>query len=269
MVCTSCDINLSEKEPVVYVKYYPIEVDSLWGYIDTTGLVVIEPQYDRASEFSYNLAAVMIDDKWGFINEKGQMVIEPVFERTRNFTVDFIAATSLDGKYGFIDTTGTVIIDYNFDYVTGFNHGSSVVRKDGKYGVIDIDGEYIIPLVFDHANNFYGDQAFVAKEIDGEEYWAIYDRYDSLITDFDYRPAIYYTGLSEGISATYPLPGFSEDKAPVMINDKKCYINRKGDVVLETDHELINFFYDGLAYAGEDGLFGFIDSFGTMRIEPL
>jgi len=38
------------------------------GYIDTTGKLVIQPQYDTVSDFSESLAAVKIGDKWGYID---------------------------------------------------------------------------------------------------------------------------------------------------------------------------------------------------------
>ncbi len=46
-----------------------------WGFVNTQGKVVIEPQYEAAKSFSYGLAAVCCDDKWGFINTENTLVI--------------------------------------------------------------------------------------------------------------------------------------------------------------------------------------------------
>jgi hypothetical protein len=42
-----------------------------WGYIDTRGHVIVNPQFDDARPFSEGMAAVLIRDhqadKWGYI----------------------------------------------------------------------------------------------------------------------------------------------------------------------------------------------------------
>lgn len=55
------------------------EKDGKWGFVDTSGKVVIEPQYEEARSFSNGLAAVRIKGKWGFINSDNEIIIEPDF----------------------------------------------------------------------------------------------------------------------------------------------------------------------------------------------
>jgi hypothetical protein len=45
-----------------------VQVGEKWGFIDKTGNLVIQPQFDEASEFSEGLARVRIGDKWGFVS---------------------------------------------------------------------------------------------------------------------------------------------------------------------------------------------------------
>src|SRR5882724_3631450 len=49
---------------------YVVLKDGKAGYIDKTGKLVIQPQYEgsSASSFSEGLAAVEVGDKWGFID---------------------------------------------------------------------------------------------------------------------------------------------------------------------------------------------------------
>lgn len=47
-----------------------------WGFADTNGNIVIEPQYEEAKSFSCGLAAVKINGKWGFINTANELVTE-------------------------------------------------------------------------------------------------------------------------------------------------------------------------------------------------
>ena len=53
-----------------------------YGFIDTTGKVVIEPQYDHVWEDFYknNYAIVEINGKYGVIDKTGKFVIEPKYD---------------------------------------------------------------------------------------------------------------------------------------------------------------------------------------------
>ncbi|PSO79918.1 MAG: hypothetical protein BRC51_06045 [Cyanobacteria bacterium SW_12_48_29] len=42
--------------------------------------MVINPQFDYAGEFSEGLAPIKISDKWGYIDKTGEMVINPQFD---------------------------------------------------------------------------------------------------------------------------------------------------------------------------------------------
>ena len=47
------------------------------GYIDKTGNIVIEPQFDFAHRFSGELAQVHVGDKIGYIDKTGRYVWQP------------------------------------------------------------------------------------------------------------------------------------------------------------------------------------------------
>ena len=53
--------------------------DGRYGYIDKSGNVMIDFEFEDAEKFSCGLAPVLIDGLWGFINEDGEVVIEPVY----------------------------------------------------------------------------------------------------------------------------------------------------------------------------------------------
>ena len=46
----------------------------------------IEAQYEDARSFSNGLAAVKVNGLWGFIDLSGEMVIEPAFLDAKDFT---------------------------------------------------------------------------------------------------------------------------------------------------------------------------------------
>lgn len=82
-----------------------IKQDGRYGYIDKTGNIVIEPQFNSPSIFSEGLAAVKIDGKYGYINKTGKIVIEARFERALQFSAG-LASVYVDDKRGYIDSTG-------------------------------------------------------------------------------------------------------------------------------------------------------------------
>ena len=59
---------------------------SKYGFIDKSGKVVIEPQFDWVGAFSEGLARVKKDGKYGFIDKSGKVVIEPQFDEVRAFS---------------------------------------------------------------------------------------------------------------------------------------------------------------------------------------
>jgi hypothetical protein len=65
-----------------------------WGFVDITGKVVIEPQYDEAKSFSNGLAGVCVDGRWGFINKGNKVVIEPMFSDVDYFNSSGVCMVS-------------------------------------------------------------------------------------------------------------------------------------------------------------------------------
>lgn len=60
--------------------------EALYGFIDKTGEVVIEPGFRAASHFSDGLAAVSTDEQsWGYIGQTGEYVIAPQFNEAHPF----------------------------------------------------------------------------------------------------------------------------------------------------------------------------------------
>ena len=56
-----------------------------YGYVDKTGKVVIDFQFEEADGFYDGLARVKVDGKYGFIDKTGKMVIEPQFDHATSF----------------------------------------------------------------------------------------------------------------------------------------------------------------------------------------
>ena len=97
-----------------------------WGYIDTSGMIVIPCQFDLAEQFSEGYAAVMSGNKWGFVNH-----------------------------------VGDTLVSYKYDEVRKFVNGYAAVRQGQKWGYIDTEGQELVPCVYDAAGSF-GQDGFAA-----------------------------------------------------------------------------------------------------------
>lgn len=119
------------------------KLNGKYGFINTDGETIIEPQFDDANHFGEDLAAVKIKDKWGFIDVNGKVVIKPAFDDAGEFN-EGLASVAIKDKWGFIDKTGKVIIPFQFDKWTyWFEDGVCEVRINNKAGYIDKSGKYI------------------------------------------------------------------------------------------------------------------------------
>ena len=61
-------------------KLYPIAEGGKWGYIDSKGKVVVQPQFDEATNFSEDKASVSKGDTSFIINKKGQIIVDESLE---------------------------------------------------------------------------------------------------------------------------------------------------------------------------------------------
>lgn len=82
--------------------YAAVKKNEKWGFIDTEGKYIVEPEYEEAKSFSNGLAAIKKEDKWGFINEENQIVIEPQYTETRSFNSSFNCFVKVEEKWNLL-----------------------------------------------------------------------------------------------------------------------------------------------------------------------
>lgn len=63
-----------------------VQVGGLWGFVDTSGAVVIEPGYEDARSFANGLAAVRTGGLWGYVSPAGDLVIPATFRDATRFS---------------------------------------------------------------------------------------------------------------------------------------------------------------------------------------
>ena len=120
-------------EKLVVVRYDRLFVNDGSGYqmIDSNGQTYGDTKYQAVHIFNDSTyAAVMLNGKWGFVDSTGNMVIEPQYEDARSFSSGF-AAVQKDGQWGFINLDGEMVIQPQFENAKDFNgHGCVFVMKN-------------------------------------------------------------------------------------------------------------------------------------------
>lgn len=99
------------------------------GVIDTNGIVRVPFIIDSIEgDFQNNLLAVQILGKWGYVNSMGQTIINPQFEEARPF-YDKLTAIRLNDKWGYINMEGILVIPCQYFKANPFMFGTATVSK--------------------------------------------------------------------------------------------------------------------------------------------
>lgn len=210
---------------------YPFTPDGRkWGYVDQSGKVIIEPQFEAALPFSEGLAAVKEKGKYGYIDFAGSMKIAPQFERAKSFSegiapvlngdswvflakdgrivlegykeagpfVENLAPVKIGEKYGYINRLGKQVIEPRFDESYAFKDGLAPISVHGKYGFVDTTGKLVVSPSFDRVLEFSEGKAAVDQNgkwgyIEADGHLVIGARFDSA-GSFQRGKAVVVTG---------------------------------------------------------------------------
>lgn len=236
------------------VDLFPVLVDGEYGYINTDGTMVIEPQLQIAYPFNDGLAAVRDSWRWKYMNSKGEFVIEGSFQEIKTFS-EGKAAVRMDGRWGFINKKGDFIINPRFRSAKSYSDGRAFVRSldYSEYLYIDDKGNKIesinMPDDLDNIDNneFYNGRALVSDN----NLLGYIDRTGNTIVDLKYSEA---------------LP-FSDNLAAVKVSDRWGFIDSNGEVKISPQFISAGKFGNGLAPARKNSnQFGYVDKTGAFVI---
>lgn len=165
-------LGSSFSEGLATIATTDINGNDEWGYIDTTGKIAIQPQFDRASDFYEERATVKINGKLGVIDKNGKIIVQPIYDQIGNFS-DGLALVAisdpplnqddifLTGKWGYIDKFGNVIIPISFFEAKQFSEGLACVNfeeptipSSNTSGFIDRTGKIIFKPQFTTCTRF-------------------------------------------------------------------------------------------------------------------
>lgn len=210
--------------------------------------------YEQVNCSSENLASVQKNGKWGFIDNSGKVVIDVQYDEVKDFHEGF-AGVKKDGKWGFIDKTGQVIIDFKYDEVTDFNQGLMAVRTNKYWSFIDKTGQVTYNLLPYKEETFWENLA-VAYEPKTKKY-GIVDKQGKIIVPFQYEDAEPFADGLVKVQLTYQ--NISPYDNNIKDYKKFGIIDRFGKMVIATKYDEINDVFDGVMIVKSDSKYGFID----------
>jgi hypothetical protein len=230
------DKEPSKDDPILH----RIFVNRKVGFIDSSGRIVIEPQFDWACEFSEGLCQARRDSKEGYIDSSGNWAFEIAVHDDRPFRCG--VAVCVGKRWGIADRSGRVI-NCPFDWMEDFSEGLSAVHvyeksqfaegdprrldewRQKKCGYVDTSGKLVIPLQYTAAGSF-----------------------------------------SEGLAPVYV--GGVDRMCTGLDSGHWGYINTKGEMVIKPQFSLAKPFSEGLACVSFDGNnYGWIDKTGKFAIK--
>ncbi|MEC5146974.1 WG repeat-containing protein [Chitinophaga sp. 212800010-3] len=121
-----------------------------YGYIDKKLQLIIPVGFKKARPFSEGLAAVQnADGNWGFINTSGKLIIPYTYSReTSRFMSGLARVENKEGLKGFINKDNVVVIPPRYEYATCFYKGYALVRENYDKPACLIDSMGIVVTTF-------------------------------------------------------------------------------------------------------------------------
>ena len=249
---------------------FPVKLNGKFGFIDRTGKIIIEPQFDGVWSFSEGLALVwngdFEDGNRGYIDKTGKYVINPPSPGCASFFEGVAAAkVSENGtKWGYIDKTGKFDIQPQFDFALDFSEGLAGIKICVSWyplwGFINHKGEIVIRPRYDLVSDFTEGLARATVGVWTRPDWRTYyiDKAGKWVVSNSFISA---GDFSEGLA------NICED-----YNKKYGFIDKTGKYVIEPQFDSALKFSDGLApvacMADASLKFGYIDKKGTFIILP-
>ncbi|KAF5029099.1 WG containing repeat protein [anaerobic digester metagenome] len=146
---------------IMYTKdpnpYSMVMRDSLYGYINQKGKEVIPCKYKHLGyEIHNNRVFYQENNKYGFLDTTGKVVVAPVYDRVFDFIID-VTAVQKGEKWALINDKGKLVTEFIYDMIVGhtwYDQQFVVVYQNNKCGVIDKKGKLVLPIEYEAIHDF-------------------------------------------------------------------------------------------------------------------
>ncbi|MEO8131888.1 MAG: WG repeat-containing protein [Bryobacteraceae bacterium] len=277
-----------------------ITMGALSGYVDLEGKVIVEPKYDGTEDFQGGRAVVRKESQYsiidpsgkliadiphrvlgqfhqgllrvqasgrndangkrlptlyGFVDTSGKLAIPPQFMPAGEFSDDpaNLAFGGLDREWVYFDRTGKIIIRVSMgEHLIAanlFSNGRLLVKEGFNWGYKDSSGAWAIPAKYNDAQNF---QSGFARVQEGAK-WILIDVNGNAVPE-DKRKLRPVEPASDGLTLARE-------------NDVLGWLDAKDELAFPLrKYEEAHSFFSGRARIKLDGLYGFLDKTGALKI---
>lgn len=257
----------------------PYRVDTLWGYKDKLGAVMIEPQFQYASKFIGDVAVVAKNGKFGAIDKSYHQILPFSYEYLGPLdTAEFIFGhrAKYFGEYviGVITKDEKIKIPAQYSYISKYQNRYKVTKVDYNIigesgmgdvrsfsttvGLLDSIGRVILPCKYARIE-WATDSVLVVDSSylkDKNELIAtnsaLFNLAGKQLTGFDY---MVFGKFLDGVSKA-------------RIGDKFGFINLTGKIAIPIQFDYCEEFSNGYALVKQKGRWGAIDKSGKIVVEP-
>ena len=162
LVFISCfflsSLLLAQASKKEYNECFPFEQQNKWGYIDTTGNIIIAPQYDLAGSFNKGFAKVIKGEELFMLKADGTTI-----SFKENQDIDHLSGAlwmvMKDGLWRIFHTHRNQYLSKAYHYIEVLDKNAYMVFDEKKYGVVDSTGKIVIPVEYNEIhqlkNNVY------------------------------------------------------------------------------------------------------------------
>ncbi|SMO92641.1 WG containing repeat-containing protein [Saccharicrinis carchari] len=278
---------------------YPVCKDGKWGYINSSGNVVVSAIYDIAFPFDEGKAMTVQDNDKQFIDHSGKTVltIPATFMVHTSFSEGLLGYVNENGA-GFLTPDGQLTITNNFAEVKPFSDGYAVYKdKDsGLYGAIDKTGKIKIMPQFTYLSDFIS--GYAIYKLSNNHQYGLIDKAGKIFLVNRYT---YLTNIFDGLIGTWngstkvkyidiekkevfkaqvfkdnnrpshfqlPLYPFSNGivKYYDPFKNKYGFLNKKGEVEIPAQFDAASNYSNGLIAVKQGAKWGYANKKGVLKI---
>ena len=240
---------------------FPIKKEGKWGYINSSGELVVEAIYENACSFNEGYAVVCRKNKTWLIDTKGDETFVSGYVMSSTVHEGLFKITE-NGKVGYMDTKGEVVIEPRYLEGSDFFDGLASVKsaQNNMWGYINKKGEMEIPAVYDFAGNFNSGLAPVKIGNTG----GYINGRGELVVNLKY---VYLRNFSEGVAATW---NYGSDVVYIDSKEEKVFVHQIFDPQNlpqgRWEMPVSDMKEDMVKAQDPNGLVGFFDGKGELEI---
>lgn len=149
-----------------------VEQGDFYGFIDTSGKVILPCKYPLATQFHDGILVVGDGEK-PFVSydatgkKLGELPADVNYNNTAEGFVQYYDAKT--GKYGYLNADGSIAIQAVYDRVYPISQHLAPVGIGGKKGFVNLNGTIVVPLRYETLFSGFGEEGLAVVGVGNTE----------------------------------------------------------------------------------------------------